>query len=180
MTSPIESQNPTNAPDDARFADVSQISPPSLFVRVIGSGFFTGYIPIASGTIGSFVGLLFFLIPGFAESSVHLPAIGVMFLIGLRAANAMEKSYGRDPSVVTIDEIVGMWISLAFLPKTIFVITTAFFLFRFFDIVKPYPARRFDEMSGGFGIMMDDVIAGIYANVVIQLLISIPFVKQLI
>ena len=72
----------------------------------------------------------------------------------------MEKKYGHDPSVVTIDEVAGMWVSLVFLPKSIIVALTAFLAFRIFDIIKPYPARLFDEMHGGIGIMMDDVVAG--------------------
>jgi phosphatidylglycerophosphatase A len=81
---------------------------------------------------------------------------------------------------VTIDEAVGMWISLIFLPKKIFVVIAAFFIFRIFDIIKPYPAKKFDRMHGGVGIMMDDVIAGAYANIVVQLFLLIPFIKNIL
>jgi phosphatidylglycerophosphatase A len=80
----------------------------------------------------------------------------------------MEKYYGKDPSQVTIDEAVGMWISLLWLPKTPIVFLSAFFLFRFFDIIKIFPATYFDRKRGGFAIMMDDVVAAVYANVVAQ------------
>ena len=90
----------------------------------------------------------------------------------------MERYYGDDPSEVTIDEVVGMWISLFLLPKKIFVVIAAFFLFRIFDIIKPFPARKFDDMHGGFGIMMDDVIAGMYTNIILQLAILIPYLKN--
>ena len=92
----------------------------------------------------------------------------------------MEQRYGHDPAEVTIDEVVGMWISLVLLPKKILIVITAFFAFRFFDIIKPFPARKFDNMNGGFGIMMDDVIAGIYANIILRLALLIPVIKELL
>ena len=92
----------------------------------------------------------------------------------------MEQRYGHDPAEVTIDEVVGMWISLFLLPKKIFIVIAAFFVFRFFDIIKPFPARKFDKMHGGFGIMMDDVIAGIYTNIILQIALLIPAIKELL
>jgi phosphatidylglycerophosphatase A len=92
----------------------------------------------------------------------------------------MEKRYGHDPAEVTIDEVLGMWISLLLLPKKIFIVIAAFFIFRFFDIIKPFPARKFDAMHGGLGIMMDDVIAGIYANIILQIALLIPVIKELL
>ena len=82
----------------------------------------------------------------------------------------MERHYGQDPSEVVLDEIVGQWIALIFLPKVWYLVAASFFLFRFFDIVKPPPARQFDAKHGGFAIMMDDVAAGIYANLAVQVL----------
>ena len=73
-----------------------------------------------------------------------------------------------------------MWISLFLLPKNILITLTAFFIFRFLDIVKPFPARKFDTMHGGFGIMMDDVVAGIYTNIIIQLALRISFFRDLL
>ena len=67
-----------------------------------------------------------------------------------------------------------MWISLFLLPKKICIVIAAFLFFGLFDIIKPFPARKFDEMHGGLGIMMDDVIAGIYTNIILQIVIIIP------
>ena len=92
----------------------------------------------------------------------------------------MEKRYGHDPAEVTIDEVLGMWVSLLLLPKKIIIIIAAFFIFRFFDIIKPFPARKFDAMHGGLGIMMDDVIAGIYANIILQIALLIPAMNELL
>jgi phosphatidylglycerophosphatase A len=78
----------------------------------------------------------------------------------------MERTLGEDPSVVVIDEVVGMWISLILLPKTIAATVMAFLLFRLFDILKPPPARQSERFRNGWGIMTDDVVAGVYANLV--------------
>ena len=83
----------------------------------------------------------------------------------------MEKAHGHDPSVVTIDEFVGMWLSVLFLPSTYLTFILAFFLFRILDIIKPWPARVFDRMNGGWGIMLDDVVAGIYTNIILQIVV---------
>jgi phosphatidylglycerophosphatase A len=85
----------------------------------------------------------------------------------------MEKVYGHDPGEVTIDEVLGMWISLMLLPKTIAVSGAAFFIFRILDIVKPYPARRFDSLHGGKGIMLDDVVSALYTNLLLQAAVAL-------
>jgi phosphatidylglycerophosphatase A len=153
---------------------------PSFATKLFASALFSGYSPVASGTVGSAVALVFYFIPGFESLVLIAPSILIVFIFGIKTANTMEQRYGHDPSEVTIDEVVGMWISLILLPKTIFIALTAFFIFRFFDIIKPFPARKFDTMHGGFGIMMDDVIAGIYANIIIQLALRISFFKELL
>ena len=153
----------------------------NFFSMLFSSGLFVGYIPKASGTFGSLFGLLFFLIPGFIESSVLIPVIVVVFIIGVFVSHQMIKRYGDDPSVVVIDEIVGMWITVLILSSLFEIIgndlkiisaLVAFLTFRFFDIMKLQPARYFDKLKNGFGIMMDDVVAGIYAGIVSYLIIS--------
>jgi len=151
---------------------------PSFAVKLFASALFSGYSPIASGTVGSAVALLFYMIPGF-ESPLIIGIITLLTLVlGIKSSVLMEQRYGHDPSEVTIDEVVGMWISLFLLPKKILIALAAFFLFRFFDIIKPYPARKFDSMHGGIGIMMDDVIAGIYANGILQVALLIPLFRE--
>ena len=141
---------------------------PSLLTRIVGSGLGTGYAPIASGTVGSALAIAVYSIPGFDHPAVLLPLTVLLFAWGIPVAERMETYYGPDPAEVTVDEVVGQWIAVLFLPQSVTLIVAAFLLFRVFDIMKPTPARRFDRMRGGFGIMMDDVIAGIYANVVLQ------------
>ena len=82
----------------------------------------------------------------------------------------MEKDKGKDPEIVVADEFVGQWISLLFLPRLLWVFVAAFFIFRILDIIKPYPAANLEEIKGGKGIMLDDIIAGIYTNIALQLI----------
>lgn len=139
----------------------------------LGSGFLTGYIPLASGTMGSLAGLALYLIPGFEHPFVIMPACALALILGAKAAGLMERRYGHDPAEVTIDEILGMWISLFLVPKSLSAAVVAFFLFRVFDIVKPWPARKFDSLTGGMGIMMDDVVAGLYTNLAVHLIVRL-------
>lgn len=173
MPSPPESQNPNNGSS-------TRSSEPSLYTKAFASGLFSGYSPVASGTVGSLVGLAFYFIPGFEQPYCIMPVSVIVFLFGIKAADIMEIRYGHDPAEVTIDEVLGMWFSLFLLPKSIVVAGTGFFIFRILDIVKPFPAKKFDELKGGFGIMMDDIIVAFYTNLILQIVFSIPFFKQLV
>lgn len=153
----------------------SRVSP---LTRFIGTGFFSGYFPIAPGTAGSAVGLILFLIPGFELWYIIVPFTLLMFTVGTFVSGELERVHGHDPSVVTIDEVTGMWISLMFLPKTYLIAITAFVCFRAYDIAKPFPAKRFDRQHGGFGIMLDDVVAGIYTNVTAHVLLWLGIIKS--
>jgi phosphatidylglycerophosphatase A len=169
MPEPLKQGSPTEK------SESDPLSPAVLSptLKIFASGLFSGYAPVASGTFGALVGLLFYLIPTFERPEIILPLSVLVFIFGSLAAGRMEEVYGHDPSIVTIDEVLGMWISLFFLPKSLFVIAGAFFVFRVFDVLKPWPARFFDRRHGGWNIMLDDVVAGIYANLVLQVAIRI-------
>ncbi|MBI4810631.1 MAG: phosphatidylglycerophosphatase A [Ignavibacteriales bacterium] len=141
--------------------------------KLLATGFYSGYSPIAPGTAGSLVGLAIYLIPGFENTILFSVVIVLTFIIGVLTSKQMEQALGEDPPPVVIDEIVGMWISLLFLPKSFFLIVVAFFLFRIFDIIKPQPARFVEKFKSGWGIMLDDVVAGVYSNIVTQLIILV-------
>lgn len=145
----------------------------NFFERMLGSGFFTGYMPIVPGTFGSLAALLIYFIPGFEKPVIIIPAIIVFMVYGIYVGNKFDKVYGKDPRQCTIDEVVGMWISLLFLPKRIIVSVIAFIVWRVFDIVKPFPARNLEKLEGGLGIMIDDVVAGFYSLIVLQVLLYI-------
>ncbi|MEE9225405.1 MAG: phosphatidylglycerophosphatase A [Bacteroidota bacterium] len=157
-----EQQNPGDAP-------TSEPASISLPMRLFTTGLYTGYAPFAPGSVGSLLGILIYFVPGFDQPYVILPAVAVIFFLGVHGVSKMERVYGRDPRIVVIDEIVGLWISLALLPKHPGVVALAFFLFRLLDTVKPYPARQSERLRGGWGIMIDDVIAGVYTNLLLRL-----------
>jgi phosphatidylglycerophosphatase A len=141
------------------------------FEKLIGSGFFTGYFPVASGTVGSLAAIVIYLIPGFEKLFVIIPATLVIVFYGIYIGTKFEAEYGKDPAQCTIDEVVGTWISLIALPKTFGIIIAAFFLWRILDIIKPPPARNLERLKGGLGIMIDDVISGIYTLIIMHLIV---------
>lgn len=143
----------------------------------IATGCYSGYLPKAPGTWGSLVGLLlFFLLHGLGLP-VYLAVTAGLFVVGSFAAGEMEKILdNRDPGVVVIDEIVGMLIAMIAVPATPLAMVLGFVLFRVFDIAKPFPVNFFDQrFHGGLGIMLDDVIAGIYSLVALQLVLFLFF-----
>jgi len=157
-----------------------------------------GYLPLAPGTWGSLVGIgVYILVRGvamklfFAAAAQHnfnllhiyygviafeLVVVLAIALVGIWAASRTEKlSARKDPGKVVIDEVVGQFIALIPVPFVLeaawWSAILAFVLFRFFDIVKPYPARKLESLSGGLGIMADDLIAGVYAAVGVMLIV---------
>ncbi|MCF6290116.1 MAG: phosphatidylglycerophosphatase A [Desulfobacterales bacterium] len=142
----------------------------TTLIMAIASGLYSGYLPIAPGTWGSLVGIALFVL----LSSLSLPVYGLvvagLLLVGFFAANGAEKILDKkDPGVVVIDEIVGMLITMTAAPITPWVLLLGFLLFRLFDIAKPFPCNWVDKrVNGGIGIMLDDVIAGIYGFIVLQ------------
>ena len=147
--------------------------------RLVATGFYTGYSPVAPGTAGSLFALaiLWFLDP---SDSFLGPGLVLLFFLGVWVSTRVEREEIRqggkhDPSIVNIDEIAGMGLSVVFLPHSVSRawLIAGFLLFRVFDIVKPFPANRAQNLPGGWGIMIDDVIAGIYANAVLQVMVRI-------
>ena len=130
-----------------------------------------GYAPIAPGTFGSLAGvLLWWLLP--ATPLAQAVAIAVVFAIGTWSASVAERHFGRtDPGPVVIDEVLGMLVTFFMNPVTGSGAVLAFLLFRAADIVKPYPANRLERLHGGLGIMADDGMAGVYANLALRVAI---------
>jgi phosphatidylglycerophosphatase A len=131
--------------------------------------FGVGYVPVAPGTAGSAVGLLlWWLMP--PVPAIHLAVIALLSAVGIWSATAVAPHFGKaDPGHVVIDEVVGVLITLLWNPVGLGGGVAAFFLFRFFDIVKPFPARRLERLHGGLGVMADDAMAAVYANVVLRI-----------
>jgi len=155
-----------------------------LIITLIGSCFFIGFIPIASGTFASLVAFGIYLLPHTSQFYYITLFILVFFWVGVYCSEKMRHRYGEDPSQVVIDEVVGMWFtyligslvfeiffsfksfdpSIKFEAKLAFAVI-GFFVFRLFDIIKLEPAKYFDNKDSGLGIMMDDIISGFYAGI---------------
>jgi phosphatidylglycerophosphatase A len=141
-------------------------------VALVATGLGAGYAPLAPGTAGSLVGLALFWPLSHLGPAVQLAATAVLFLAGVKSATLLARSVGRkDPGLVVVDEVAGMWVTLLFLPFTPAVATLGFLAFRALDVWKPYPARQLEALPGGWGIMCDDLMAGVYANLVVRVVL---------
>lgn len=144
---------------------------------LIATGFYSGYLPKAPGTWGSFVGVLLVFLLHALSLQIYLSVVAGLFIVGSFVAGEAEKILDdRDPGVVVIDEIVGMLITMIAVPVTPLTMALGFILFRGFDIAKPFPVNFFDQhFHGGLGIMLDDVVAGIYSLIIMQLILLLAF-----
>ncbi len=147
------------------------------FYKLTLSGFGTGWLPIAPGTWGAAAAALIVwplinLTPSAAV--VELTVLILVFSwIGAIGSDVMAEEWGEDPSQTVIDEMVGMWIAVLGLPLDWKYWLAAFLLFRFFDIFKPVGIRRMEKIGGGWGVMLDDVLAGVYSNLLLQIALLI-------
>lgn len=147
----------------------------AVFLATAG---YTGYFPIAPGTVGSAVGLVVYGLVRWSQSPLapltEVLLILAIFAAGVWAATTAERHFGGiDPGPIVLDEVVGMLITFVFIPVGLSAAIAGFFLFRIFDIVKPFPARRLEALHGGVGVMADDAMAAIYANLSLRLLMTI-------
>ena len=141
----------------------------AVFIATAG---YCGYFPIAPGTVGSAAGLVVYLLVWWTRSPiVEIALMAATFAIGTWAATHAERYFGGiDPGPVVIDEVLGMLVTLAFIPAGWSAMLAGFVVFRVFDVIKPFPADRLEKFHGGFGIMADDAMAGVYANIALRLL----------
>jgi len=146
------------------------LSKSSLILKHIATLGPVGYLPLAPGTWGSAVGAVFILLVPLSPSA-QLLLIIAGFIIGSVASGVAERVTGeQDSGHIIIDEFVGMLVAVLFLPRGLPWVLAAFFLFRVLDILKPYPIRRVESsLKGGIGVMTDDILAGIGANLALQL-----------
>ena len=138
-------------------------------VLFVATGAWSGYFPIVPGSVGTipaWVIAWFWL--GQNQISLWIGA-AIITIVGIWSAGAAEQFLGHDSKKIVIDEWVGMWISLLLLPYRLDVYIAAFFFFRFYDVIKPPPAAYCETLPRGWGVTLDDVAAGIYANVTCQL-----------
>jgi len=142
---------------------------------VIATCGYLGYSPVAPGTVGSVAGLLVFGAVRWTGSIwVELGAIAAIFALGVWSGSVAERHFGAvDPAPVVLDEVVGMLITLLMVPVTLTGAIAGFLLFRVFDVIKPWPAGRLERLPGGLGVMADDAMAAVYANLALRLLVVV-------
>lgn len=159
---------------DAEVTRPVRSGPLSSLALALATGLGSGYSPVVPGTAGSLVGLLLFLPVHALPPAAMLGALLVLVVVGIASASYVARLVGiEDPGIVVIDEVAGMWISLLFLPLTPLTAALAFVIFRILDVVKPFPARRLEDLPGGFGIMCDDLMAGAYTNLLVRGILAV-------
>jgi phosphatidylglycerophosphatase A len=141
------------------------------FILLLATGFGVGYSPIAPGTLGTLIAIpVYYFLSTIPSPLYEITLIAFLFLSVWISENA-EIFFGKkDDTRIVIDEMIGFLIAMLWVPKTTRFIIIGFFLFRFFDILKPFPIRGLEKrLKGGFGVVLDDVLAGVYANIILEI-----------
>ena len=153
------------------------------------TAFYAGYSPVAPGTAGTFVAMALYIVENYLLGDVfynslnyiNFAALLLLVYPAIRLCDEAETFYKtKDPQRVVIDEVMGYWTGLLFLPFSITYAVLAFVIFRLFDIIKPFPVKRLQELRGGLGIMIDDYVAGLYTLAVMHLIAYILESKGII
>lgn len=134
----------------------------------MATGAFSGYAPIAPGSAGSLLGLALYLLLPVAPVHLWIAGLLLLFAVGVKVSTDAEAAWGKDPSCVVIDEVVGFGVTMALLPKSVVTAVVGLFVFRVLDILKLPPARQLERLRGGWGVMMDDVAVGVYGNLLLR------------
>lgn len=145
--------------------DVQKIS------DIIATVFGIGYTAYAPGTIGSLFGILIYMFLKEASFSIYILTVSCLFVVGTIASEIVESAYNiKDPSFIIIDEVVGMLVSLAFVPYSFWVVWLGFLFFRIIDISKIPPLNFLERIGGGLGIMLDDLVGGLMAGILLYII----------
>jgi phosphatidylglycerophosphatase A len=152
------------------------------FYEILATFGYTGYFPFASGTVGTYAAMLLYILLYLSlqkfQISIEPGAIAFVLTIILLVPSVRVSAWAelkfnkKDPGFVVVDEVLGYWISVAFLPFDWRIIILAFFIFRALDILKPFPAYISQEIGDGWGIVLDDLIVGLYTNIILRLLMA--------
>ena len=144
------------------------------FIKITATGFGSGFMPRAPGTSGTLVGVLVYLVFAQFHWSLYLLSVVALSFLAIYVSQEAEKLFDKkDASQIVIDEIVGFQFTMFLVTPTVVHIAIGFILFRLFDIIKPFPIRLCERrLPGGYGVVGDDIIAGIYGNIVVLLLVT--------
>ena len=138
--------------------------------KIISTFFYVGLIPVGPGTFGTLAAIPLFYALSFAPIYIYLAITVAVILISVWASTIAEEIFQKtDPGQVVADEVSGFLVTMILVPPTISNIFLGFLLFRLFDIAKPYPVRKFEKLHGGWGIVIDDVAAGVYACITLHI-----------
>jgi len=142
------------------------------FILLLATGFGVGYSPIAPGTLGTLIAIpVYYFLSNISSPLYEITLIGFFFLSVWISENAEIFLGKKDDQRIVIDEIMGFLVTMLWVPKTAILMVIGFFLFRFFDILKPFPIRRLEKkLKGGYGVVLDDVLAGVYANIALHVI----------
>ena len=151
-----------------------------FYHQLIATGCGVGFFPYGPGTMGAFFAIVVWYLLSLLVSmpsliGITLALVVLFTFLGAWSATVSERYWGEDPSRVVIDEVVGQWIVLLAIPTNfqLWHVIVALALFRFFDIVKPLGVRKMEHFKGGWGFMADDILAGVYGFIVLQLLLIV-------
>lgn len=148
-----------------------------FIIKTLSTFFYIGYLPFIPGTFASIVGIfLFYLIKG--NNFTYILFTLTLMILGFLVAGRAEEIFNKkDARYIVIDEIVGMLLSLIFIPYDIKLVIIAFIMFRILDALKPYPAGSLENLKGSLGVMSDDIIAGLYTNIILQIVLRLASLK---
>ena len=140
------------------------------FAEFFATFFYLGYSPFAPGTVGTIGAVVLYFVLSLFSDLFYLLFLVVVIIFSIWVSDEVSKDYNDpDPSWVVIDEVSGYLVTMFLIPYSMINIFLGFLLFRFFDILKPPPIKRFESLPGGLGVVTDDVMAGIYANIILQI-----------
>ena len=141
------------------------------FIKTAATGLGSGLSPFAPGTAGTLVGIPIYFLLSMLSRPLYLLTAAAFFFFAVYVAQEAEKLYGaHDPSCIVIDEIAGFLVVMACISPSPFTVAAGFALFRIFDIAKPFPIRLLEQrLPGGYGVVGDDIMAGIYGNIILQI-----------
>jgi phosphatidylglycerophosphatase A len=144
------------------------------FFLLLASGLGAGFSPFAPGTAGTLVAIPFELFLSRIGFPVYELTLLTFFFFSSWISEKAQKHWQKgDDQRIVIDEMMGYFLTMLWIPKSLLFISIGFLLFRFFDIAKPFPCRPMEKVRGGFGVVLDDVFAGIYANITLRVLLSL-------
>ena len=151
-----------------------------LIYKLTATALGAGYSPFAPGTAGAIVGCValwifeqYNIISTTNTPILFISLILITTVLGIIATDKLEEEWGKDPSKIVLDEVIGVWIAMMFVPFSFFNVLLAFGLFRYFDIAKPLGIRKLEALKGGIGVMADDMLAGIYANITLKIILAL-------